>query len=77
MIIVDLKTRGLITFDCFTQDTFHFGWLHARTFATAKPGLFSELGCIDLAGNNAIMEVFILFFRKLEDVDKLTIIVAT
>ena len=77
MIIVDLKICDPMTFDCFAQDTFHFGWLHARTFATAKPGLFSELGCIDLAGNNAIAEVFALFFGKLGDVSELTIIVAT
>ena len=64
-----------MTFDCFAYDAFHFRWLHTRTFATAKPCLFSELGCIDLAGNNAIAEVFALFFGKPRDVGELATIV--
>ena len=76
MIIVDLKIRDPMTFDCFAHDAFHFRWLHARTFATAKPCLFFELGCIDLASNNAIAEVFALSFGKSRDVGELATIVA-
>ena len=66
----------IVPFDCFAQDAFHFRWLHARTFATAKPGLFSKLRCIDFPSNNGIAEVFALFFGKSGDVGELVTIVA-
>ena len=49
------RSSDLMTFDCFAYNAFHFRWLHACIFATAKPCLFVELGCIDLTGNNTIL----------------------